>query len=219
MNIQFFKKRQYKLFLKQKKQFIDEQYFWEYGNEHKSHYAVKTSKVDNNELIGCVNLIHLFIFNDYEVYFLDSIEIKEKYRRKGIGSQLLKFCIDSIENSKRKFLIFGIVVNCSKNRLNFFSRFKFQIIDKRINIRGNHCILTYPVVNESRGISKKIFEFFKWQEENIKDISSDCKFAAHQNSVGLYWCEKKEIFISGLEKQYCKNYIKDSVNLSKKKVL
>ena len=37
---------------------------------------------------------------------------------------------------------------------------------------------------------------------------TDCKFAGNLNSIGQVWCEKKQIYVSGKEKDTCSDYIK-----------
>lgn len=35
---------------------------------------------------------------------------------------------------------------------------------------------------------------------------SDCKFAGDTNPEGLVWCDKKNIYVSGTEKDSCADY-------------
>lgn len=37
---------------------------------------------------------------------------------------------------------------------------------------------------------------------------SDCVFAGEENSDGLVWCEKKNIYVSAKEKDTCPDYDK-----------
>ncbi len=37
---------------------------------------------------------------------------------------------------------------------------------------------------------------------------SDCKYAGSLNSIGMVWCEKKQIYVSTKEKDTCPDYIK-----------
>ncbi|MFW9825162.1 MAG: hypothetical protein ACFFDB_09850 [Promethearchaeota archaeon] len=39
---------------------------------------------------------------------------------------------------------------------------------------------------------------------------SDCKFAGAENSDGLIWCEKKNIYVTAKEKDTCEYYEKSS---------
>ncbi len=188
---------------------------WKFGVRNKSHYVFDK----DGKLIGCSNLILLFTFRKRFVYFLDSIEILNEFQKNGIGSQLLRHCLKELLTKQDNALIFLMVVRSNPERLRFFSKFQFQIIDKRVNIRGEHSIMTYPLVEDSREALEKIFDFFKWQSDNRAVISSDCSFAHNRDTVGLYWCEKKQIFVSGLEKQTCPYYIKGGSLVSKEKLL
>ena len=39
-------------------------------------------------------------------------------------------------------------------------------------------------------------------------VSSDCEFAGEVNNQGLIWCEKKNLYVSGKEKETCEYYKK-----------
>lgn len=69
--------------------------------------------------------------------------------------------------------------------------------------------MSYPFNENSEENCQKLFEFFNWREEKKEFISSDCKYAYNPNPRGLYWCSKKKIYVSGLEKQTCQFYIKE----------
>ncbi|MFW9825166.1 MAG: hypothetical protein ACFFE4_19650, partial [Candidatus Thorarchaeota archaeon] len=44
---------------------------WHYGYQNKTHYLLNGS----NEIVGCLNLIFLSIYNDIPIFYLDTIEI------------------------------------------------------------------------------------------------------------------------------------------------
>lgn len=37
---------------------------------------------------------------------------------------------------------------------------------------------------------------------------SDCKYAGEKNAAGQVWCSKKNIYVSGTEKDTCADYMK-----------
>ena len=37
---------------------------------------------------------------------------------------------------------------------------------------------------------------------------SDCKHAGDKNAAGMIWCAKKNIYVSGTEKDHCADYEK-----------
>ncbi|MFW9920896.1 MAG: hypothetical protein ACFFED_14950 [Candidatus Thorarchaeota archaeon] len=39
--------------------------------------------------------------------------------------------------------------------------------------------------------------------------TSDCKYAGETNPQGLIWCGKKNIYVSGKEKETCEYYTKE----------
>ena len=43
---------------------------------------------------------------------------------------------------------------------------------------------------------------------NDKKMSSDCEYAGATNSQGMIWCEKKNIYVTGKEKDTCPDYKK-----------
>ncbi len=42
----------------------------------------------------------------------------------------------------------------------------------------------------------------------MSQIASDCEFAGEVNAQGLIWCEKKNVYVSGKEKETCEDYKK-----------
>ena len=184
---------------------IGDSYNWLYGNSNKSHYLINS----NNEMIGCLNLFCLINSHKKLLFYLDTIEIREDYRRYKLGSKLIIFIINEIRKINKKFYIFLLVANCIQYKLKFFRKFGFLPIKLRKTGVGTHCILSYPFDQNSAKHCMKLFEYFSWREEKKQFISSDCKFAYNPNPTGLYWCEQKSIYVSGLEKQNCCYYVKD----------
>ncbi|MHA1294240.1 MAG: hypothetical protein ACTSQJ_16425 [Promethearchaeota archaeon] len=39
-------------------------------------------------------------------------------------------------------------------------------------------------------------------------VKCDCKWAGEENSDGLHWCEKKQIYVTGKEQDTCQDYEK-----------
>ncbi|MFX1345330.1 MAG: GNAT family N-acetyltransferase [Promethearchaeota archaeon] len=188
---------------------------WHYGFQNKTHYLLNGF----NELIGCLNLIFLSIYNDKSILYLDTIEIRKNYRRTGLGSRLMKFVIEHTVKEYENFYIFLLVLNCEQFRLKFFSQFGFIPVKLRKTEIGTHCIMSYPYDKNSKIFCERMFEYFNWREEKKEFISSDCKYAYNPNPTGLYWCAKKYIYVTGLEKQSCKFYQKEKEIINEKKFL
>ena len=175
---------------------------WRYGVLNKSHYILDK----NNEIIGCLNLIHLMIYDDRHILYFDTLEIKEDYRRRGYGSKAVDFIIESEQQMYEKFNIFLLVAKCEQFKLKFFTNFGFIPIKLRRTNLGEHCIMSYPFNEYSKKLCQELFDFFNWIEEKKEFISSNCKFACYPNPTGLYWCTKKRIYVSGFEKNTCQYY-------------
>ncbi|MFX1329781.1 MAG: GNAT family N-acetyltransferase [Promethearchaeota archaeon] len=188
---------------------------WHYGYQNKTHYLLNGF----NEIIGCLNLIFLSIYNDKPILYLDTIEIRKNYRRKGLGSRLIKFIIKQTLKEYEQFYIFLLVVNCEQFKLKFFSQSGFIPVKLRKTEIGTHCIMSYPFDEKSEFFCERMFEYFNWREEKKEFISSDCKYAYNPNPTGLYWCVKKNIYVTGLEKQSCKFYQKEKEIINEKKFL
>lgn len=178
---------------------------WHYGYLKKSHYILNGF----NEIAGCLNLIHFSIYNNTHLFYFDTLEVKENSRRRGLGTQLVQFMINNEVERYKKFNIFLLVAKCDKYKLKFFSRLGFSPVNLRNTKVGTHCIMSYPFNEYSEENCHKLFEFFNWREEKKEFISSDCKYAYNPNPTGLYWCDKKKIYVTGLEKQTCEFYIKE----------
>ncbi|MHA1283300.1 MAG: hypothetical protein ACTSVV_05210 [Promethearchaeota archaeon] len=39
-------------------------------------------------------------------------------------------------------------------------------------------------------------------------VACDCKWAGEENSNGLHWCEKKQIYVTGKEQDTCEFFEK-----------
>jgi len=188
---------------------------WYYGYLNKSHYILNSF----DKIVGCLNLILLLIYNDTYIFYFDTIEIKEDYKRKGLGTKLVQFMIKHDVEKYKKFHIFLLVAKCEQYKLNFFSTLGFHPIKLRNTKVGTHCIMSYPFNENSQENCQKLFEFFNWREEKKEFISSDCKYAYNPNPTGLYWCSKKKIYVSCLEKQTCQSYTKEKELYFKDKFL
>ena len=49
---------------------------------------------------------------------------------------------------------------------------------------------------------------FDIKKRRNKKMASDCTFAGDKNSQGQMWCKKKNIYVTGLEKDSCSDYEK-----------
>lgn len=188
---------------------------WFYGYLNKSHYILNTQ----NRIIGCLNILYLINYNKVILFYMDTIEIKERFRQQKLGTNLVNYVINDIKKKYVHFYIFLLVAKCEQIKLKFFSKLGFIPIKLRWTIKGSHCIMSYPFDDNSELNCKRMFEYFNWREEKKDFISSDCKFAYNPNPIGLYWCIKKKIYVTGLEKQNCQYYIKDKDIVSDKKML
>jgi len=150
---------------------------------------------------------------------LDTIEISQNYRRKGLGSKLIEFIIDKEIKDYKNFYIFLLVAKCEQYKLLFFSKLGFIPVKLKKTEIGIHCIMSYPFNENSEEFCSRMFEYFNWREEKKEFISSDCKYAYNPNPTGLYWCAKKNIYVTGLEKQSCEFYQKDKEIFNEKKFL
>ncbi|MEJ2252500.1 MAG: GNAT family N-acetyltransferase [Candidatus Lokiarchaeota archaeon] len=188
---------------------------WYYGYINKSHYIVD----DYNRIIGCLNIIYLINYDKRILYYMDTVEIREEFRRQKLGTKLVNHVIMEIKNKYKKFYVFLLVAQCKQYKLKFFSKIGFVPIKFRKTKIGSHCIMSYPFDDNAEMNCKRMFEYFNWREEKKEFISSDCKFAYNPNPTSLYWCMKKKIYVTGLEKKNCPYYIKEQEILSEKKFL
>ncbi len=186
---------------------------WFYGCLNKSHYILNSQK----KIIGCLNLIYLINYEKVILFYMDTIEIKEEFRRQKIGTELVNQVINEIKKKFERFNIFLLVAKCKQYKLKFFSTLGFIPIKLRKTGVGAHCIMSYPFTEDSERNCKRLFEYFCWREEKKEIISSDCKYAYNPNPTGLYWCKKKMIYVTGLEKKKCPFYIKEKEIISEKK--
>jgi N-acetylglutamate synthase-like GNAT family acetyltransferase len=175
---------------------------WRHGVLNKSHYILDK----NNEIIGCLNLIHLMIYIDRDILYFDTLDIKVDYRGRGFGSQTVGFVIESEQQKYEKFNIFLLVAKCEQFKLKFFTNFGFIPIKLRRTKLGEHYIMSYPFNEYLKKLCQELFDFFNWIEEKKDLISSNCKFACHPNPTVLYWCAKKKIYVSGFKKKSCRYY-------------
>ncbi len=192
-----------------------DRYEWHYGYLNKSHYIVDKF----NKLLGCLNLILIKTYNNTSLFYWDTIEIKEDYRRIGLGTNLTEFIIENEVGKSKKFYIFLLVAKCEQYKLKFFSTLGFAPIKLRETKVGTHCIMCYPFNDDSEKYCRKLFKFFHWRVAKREFISSDCKYAYNPNPTGLYWCAKKNIYVTGLEKKTCINYLKDKEIFNENKFL
>lgn len=195
---------------------IDKHVDWYYGYLNKSHYILN----NQNEIIGCLNILYLINYNKIYLFYMDTLEIRKDYRRQKLGTKLVNFVIEQeIKKNYDKFNVFLLIAKCEQHKLNFFTTLGFMLIKLRKTGVGSHCIMSYPFDENSEKNCQRLFEYFSWREEKKKFISSDCKFAYNPNTTGLYWCAKKKIYVTGLEKQNCPFYVKEKEIISDKKFL
>jgi ribosomal protein S18 acetylase RimI-like enzyme len=188
---------------------------WFYGYLNKSHYLID----DRGIIVGCLNIIYLINYERVVLFYMDTIEIREECRRQKLGTTLVNHVISCIKNKYKDFYIFLLVAKCAQYKLKFFSKLGFIPVKLRKTNKGSHCIMSYPFDDNSEKNCKRMFEYFCWREEKKEIISSDCKFAYNPNPIGLYWCGKKKIYVTGLEKQDCPFYLQDKEIVSDKKFL
>ncbi|MHA1295187.1 MAG: GNAT family N-acetyltransferase [Promethearchaeota archaeon] len=185
---------------------IELDYKWHYGYIGKTHYLVDS----NNKILGCLNLIFLSIYKGTYLFYIDTIEIKKIYRRKHLGTRLMRYVINKISEKYKKYNIFLLVAKCDPNKIRFFSSIGFFPVKLRRTENGLHCIMAYPYESNCELNCDRLFIYFNWREENKEQLSTDCIHANVQNPSGLYWCDKKQIYVTCLEKQTCPYYKKGS---------
>lgn len=178
---------------------------WHYGYLNKTHYILNGF----NKIVGCLNLIFLSIYNNTYLFYWDTIEIKENYRRRRLGSKLTEFMIEKELKKYKNYMVFLLVAKCEQYKLQFFSKLGYFPVKLRETKLGTHCIMCYPFNENSERNCQRLFDYFNWREKKREFISSDCKYAYNPNPTGLYWCAKKNIYVSGLEKQSCHYYVKE----------
>ncbi len=191
---------------------IKDSYEWHYGYLNKSHYILNGF----NKIVGCLNLIFLSIYQGTYLFYWDTIEIKRNYRRRRLGTHLTNFIIKNELNRHKDSITFLLVAKCEQYKLKFFSTLGFVPVKLRKTEVGTHCIMCYPFNENSEKLCQRLFDYFNWREEKREFISSDCKYAFNPNPTGLYWCNKRNIYVTGLEKQTCKYYIKEKEIYEKK---
>lgn len=194
---------------------IKDSYEWHYGYLNKTHYVLNGFK----KIVGCLNLIFLSIYQGTYIFYWDTIEIRRNYRRRRLGTELTNFMIKSELERCKNYIIFLLVANCEQHKLKFFSTLGFVPAKLRKTEVGTHCIMCYPFNENSEKLCQRLFDYFNWRVEKKEFISSDCKFAFNPNPTGLYWCNKKSVYVSGLEKQSCRYYIREKEIFNEKKFL
>lgn len=194
---------------------IKDAYDWHYGYLNKTHYILNGF----NKIVGCLNLIFLSIYQGTYLFYWDTIEIKKGYRRRRLGTHLTNFMIKNELEKHKDFIVFLLVAKCEQYKLKFFSTLGFVPVKLRKTEVGTHCIMCYPFNENSEKLCQRLFDYFIWREEKKEFIPSDCKFAFNPNPTGLYWCNKKMIYVTGLEKQSCRYYVKEKEIFNEKKFL
>ena len=179
---------------------------WKFGIHHKSHYLLS----DNNELLGCTNFILLFNSDFFQIVLVDSIEIDKAHRGEGLGTHLILHCMNEYKIQLTSPLFYGLIVNSDRGRIKFASSVGFQLMDKWINCKGVHALMTTPLIKQSKDFCNNIITLFQWKGDHVDRIYSDCVHAQYPNNQGLYWCKHKKFYVSGLEREYCLFYKKVS---------
>ena len=167
-----------------------------------------SSSIESDSDGRAISSRKLFPINSSFLY-LNSISVAENYRRRRLGSKLTEFMIEKELKKCKKYMVFLLVAKCEQYKLQFFSKLGFFPVKLRETKLGTHCIMCYPFNENSERNCQRLFDYFNWREKKREFISSDCKYAYNPNPTGLYWCAKKNIYVSGLEKQSCHYYVKE----------
>lgn len=64
-----------------------------------------------------------------EYYYVSMVAIKEEYRGAGIGSFMIKYCINELRDEYRKCHVIGLTTQSQEN-VTFYSRLGFQKLDE-----------------------------------------------------------------------------------------
>lgn len=67
--------------------------------------------------------------NTNEYYYLSMVAVKEEYRGTGIGSFMIKNCIEELRTAERKCYVVGLTTQLPEN-VTFYTRLKFQKLDE-----------------------------------------------------------------------------------------
>lgn len=67
--------------------------------------------------------------NSNEYYYVSMVAVKEEYRGTGIGSFMIKNCIDQLRAKKRKCHVIGLTTQLPEN-VTFYTRLGFQKLDE-----------------------------------------------------------------------------------------
>ena len=126
---------------------IEDSCEWHYGHENKSHYLVK----ECNEIVGCANLLNLFVHEKARIFYWDTIEIKEDFF---IPPLIIQPLIEnSIKYNIKREKVLDIGINIFKNG----KKSTIKILDsgKRVNQsmlnKGTGLTLTKKRVENSNG--------------------------------------------------------------------
>jgi len=64
-----------------------------------------------------------------EYYYLSMVALKDEYRGKGIGSYMIRCCLDELAKSKKDCRLLGLTTQLPEN-VTFYSRLGFRLIDE-----------------------------------------------------------------------------------------
>ena len=90
--------------------------------------AINKVAIENNQIVGFI----CFYCNDTEkkIAYITQLCVKNTFRNKGIGSELISDCIEYCKNLKMKILKLE-VANTNKNAFHFYMKKGF-VIDKKL---------------------------------------------------------------------------------------
>lgn len=99
---------------------------------------------------------------DHELFLLGLCTIDEKHRKRGYGSALLQYAVSHLRDNNCE----GIILNCGKDRVSFYSANGFKVIsEKALYSRNGH-------IEED----KDPVLLYLYSEEGIKDFYADSVF-------------------------------------------
>lgn len=76
--------------------------------------------------------------NTNEYYYVSMVAVKEEYRGTGIGSFMIKNCIEELRTSERKCHVVGLTTQLPEN-VSFYTRLGFQKLDEgEVQFNGDH---------------------------------------------------------------------------------
>ncbi len=89
----------------------------------------------DNEIIGCCTLLvePKIIHNGSKVGHIEDLVVSKEHRGKGIGKELLKYCIDIA----KKHGCYKVILDCDESNINFYNKCGFR--QKGVCMRLDTC--------------------------------------------------------------------------------